>query len=300
MRHALRGQRHEQVVEAKAPPSLKAGPALSDVMSLQASIGNAAVGQLFGARERAAVEAPYEVSPETQDAIDAAGAGQALDGSLRSEMEAIAGASLGDVRLHRGGEADTLARSLGATAFTQGRDVFLRSDRDPASAQGRATLAHELSHVAQGSVGRDAVLREPDADKNAPSVVAEMKIKGSKVDGGSSVPGHQGEVDFTSLNMPVSRTSSSGRVGGEDRKEFVELEGMRVSDKASTKLSEAVAKGDVIDEARFVFLKRGPDGSVEDGFTLELKNGLITSYVTGSGDGGVATESLGFSFDKPA
>ena len=135
------------------------------LMALQSSIGNAALGKMLGARDRAAEEGPTRVDPGTQGAIDAKqGGGEALEPGMQEQMQGIAGEDLSGVRVHHDPESDALARGLGATAFTQGRDVFLRSDRDPASEPGRNTLAHELSHVAQGSVGPGAVLREPATD----------------------------------------------------------------------------------------------------------------------------------------
>jgi type VI secretion system Hcp family effector len=283
-------------------PASHSPAAFGDVMSLQASIGNAAVGQLLGARDRALSEQATPVDRQTQGAIDVqAGAGEVLSGPLQTELQGVAGAALDGVRIHRNEESDKLTRGLSATAFTQGRDVFLRSDRDPASAQGRATLAHELSHVAQGSVGAGAVLREPDTAKDVPGVVALLTLDGGgTVDGGSNVAGHQGEVEFRSLSMPVGRAGTgAGRGGGEERKEFLELNGLRVSDKATTALSEAAAKGKTITEARFAFIKQDADGAINEYFTLELKNGIITSFVVSS-DAGVTMESLGFSFEKPA
>ena len=65
-------------------------------------------------------------------------------------MEPALGADLSGVRVHTGGEADALARSVRALAFTNGRDIFFRAGRyAPGSAAGARLLAHELAHVAQ-------------------------------------------------------------------------------------------------------------------------------------------------------
>jgi hypothetical protein len=84
----------------------------------------------------------------------------------------------GGVRVHHGPQSDMLARHLHATAFTQGQDVFLRSDRHPSSEAGQATLAHELTHVARGSVGPGAVMREPAPDVQE-AVPMDSSAKGS-------------------------------------------------------------------------------------------------------------------------
>ena len=79
-----------------------------------------------------------------------ASAGRPLPGSVRQRLEGGTGDALYDVRVHIGSEADTLARSLGATAFTAGRDIFFRSGRyDPDSAAGYRLLAHEVTHATQ-------------------------------------------------------------------------------------------------------------------------------------------------------
>jgi hypothetical protein len=110
----------------------------------------------------ALLESPTSVTRRTQGLINAEAArGTTIERPLREEMESLLGVTLQDVRLHRGGETDTLAQRLGANAFTQGWHVFLRSDRDPDTSAGRKTLAHELAHVAQGAPSVDAVMRQP-------------------------------------------------------------------------------------------------------------------------------------------
>ena len=98
-------------------------------------------------------EAP-EVGPEggpvsgaTSSRIESLrGGGSALDQSARAEMEGSLGDSFADVRVHTGGEAHQLNRSLGAKAFTTGSDVFFADGASPAD---KGLLAHELTHVTQ-------------------------------------------------------------------------------------------------------------------------------------------------------
>jgi hypothetical protein len=64
------------------------------------------------------------------------------------------GADLSAVRLHTDAEADGLARSVQATAFTYGSDVyFSRGSFSPGTQAGDHLMAHELAHVVQGTVG---------------------------------------------------------------------------------------------------------------------------------------------------
>mgnify|MGYP000870768324 CR=1 FL=1 len=90
-----------------------------------------------------------------------------LDPTLRAEMETITGADLSDVRLHTGGEARRMARSMGARAFATGpSDVFFGPGGfDPGSPRGKSLLAHELTHVAEGESGMARVPRMPEREK---------------------------------------------------------------------------------------------------------------------------------------
>jgi hypothetical protein len=162
--HRTESQTTGPAAAAKAAHQAPEAAPLEALLSLQGSVGNATVSRMLGARDAAAAEAPTPVGPETQDAIRSrAGGGRALEPWLREQMETVVEGDLSGVRIHTDREADALSRGLYANAFTQGQDVFLRSDRHPSSADGRITLAHELSHVARGGVGPGAVLREPAA-----------------------------------------------------------------------------------------------------------------------------------------
>jgi hypothetical protein len=69
-------------------------------------------------------------------------------------MESAFGTSFEDVRVHTGGQASKSAESVGANAYTVGRDVVFKDGQyNPGSAEGQKTLAHELTHVVQQSRG---------------------------------------------------------------------------------------------------------------------------------------------------
>jgi len=69
-------------------------------------------------------------------------------------MEGRLGADLADVRVHADAVAARAAESVSARAFTAGSHIaFQRGQYDPASADGRLTLAHELTHVLQQRSG---------------------------------------------------------------------------------------------------------------------------------------------------
>jgi hypothetical protein len=88
------------------------------------------------------------------------GKGQELDGPLLGQLERGFEHSLSGVKVHTDPGAGRLADSLGAEAFTHGRDVFFGPGRfDPQSESGQSLLVHELAHVVQGG-GNQPVRRK--------------------------------------------------------------------------------------------------------------------------------------------
>lgn len=80
----------------------------------------------------------------------AKGGGQPLHDGVRSSMERGFGADFGGVRVHTGGQADALNRSLNAKAFTTGSDTFFNKGQyNPGSTGGQELIAHELTHTVQ-------------------------------------------------------------------------------------------------------------------------------------------------------
>ena len=64
------------------------------------------------------------------------------------------GADLSAVRIHADPEADQISRSLQATAFTHGQDIyFTQGAYSPGTPGGQQLLAHELAHVTQQQTG---------------------------------------------------------------------------------------------------------------------------------------------------
>lgn len=86
-----------------------------------------------------------------------------LDAPTQARMESMLGADLSDVRIHTGEAAQQVAEGAGARAFTlNDRDIyFAREEFVPSSTEGRALLAHELTHVAERRQGAFPSLRHP-------------------------------------------------------------------------------------------------------------------------------------------
>ncbi len=92
-----------------------------------------------------------DVDTDVARSIESAkGGGAPLHDGVRSSMEQGFGADFSGVRVHTGGEADALNRSLNARAFTTGNDIFFgKGQYNPGSSGGQELIAHELTHTVQ-------------------------------------------------------------------------------------------------------------------------------------------------------
>jgi hypothetical protein len=85
---------------------------------------------------------------------NAAGRGAPLSPHLHQHLESTMDKRLPSINLHTDAQADDLAQTLQASAFTTGNDIFFRSGTyQPGSQQGLKLLAHEATHVAQQAAG---------------------------------------------------------------------------------------------------------------------------------------------------
>jgi hypothetical protein len=96
----------------------------------------------------------------------ARGGGAPLPSGLGPRLEQAFEADFSSVRVHSGGGAADLNRSIQAQAFTLGSDIFLgESAPSIGSSAGTSLLAHELTHVVQQT---GAAKRRPSAG-NSPA-----------------------------------------------------------------------------------------------------------------------------------
>ena len=157
---------------------LASTPGAVAALALQRAVGNQGIRR---AMEKLTPDAENLVPVQLERSIEATrGGGKALDDGLRDSMEQAFGRNLGAVRVHTGGEADRLSRSLGAEAFTTGSDIYFRDGQyRPETEGGKELLAHELTHVAQQgpmlqgrlTVGAPDDAYERQADETARRVV---------------------------------------------------------------------------------------------------------------------------------
>jgi len=124
--------------------------------SVASGIGSAlsAAGEIFfkeregGARD---VDDPQAIQAQL-------GAGQSLDGGVRSQMESAFGESLSGVQVHTDANAAGISDNLNARAFTVGNHIaFGAGEYQPGTLVGDALIAHELAHVMQQRGGGSSV-----------------------------------------------------------------------------------------------------------------------------------------------
>ena len=105
------------------------------------------------------------------------GGGAPLEPAVQNTMETSFDHDFADVRVHADGESDVLSRSVGASAFTVGSDIFLGQEATRAGAYGGdQLLAHELTHVVQqrgGGAGESlTVTAVDDPEEHEASAIA--------------------------------------------------------------------------------------------------------------------------------
>jgi hypothetical protein len=104
--------------------------------------------------KRASAADSFEVGRDFENRVAGSSGGSPLPDETRTFMEPRFGMDFSGVRLHAGGEAADLNRSVSARAFTLGRDIYLGAGQtDVASDGGKRLLAHELTHVVQQNGG---------------------------------------------------------------------------------------------------------------------------------------------------
>jgi hypothetical protein len=151
-----------------APDAGAAQLTMSDPGGPAESFADATVARVFGPRALPApgtrAHHPRAVSPALAELIaDARGRGAALPPALRSAMEAQLGGNHAAVRVHVGDDAARAAASLGARAFTSGKDVFFGDGAwQPELPAGRALLAHELVHTMRDAGSTETIFRLTD------------------------------------------------------------------------------------------------------------------------------------------
>lgn len=111
-----------------------------------------------------------EISPSLGNQITTASGGQPLAPATQAEMGYKIGTDFSGVKIHTGHDAVAMSQTLGARAFTHGKDIFFNEgEYQPETSSGKHLLAHELTHtIQQGAVVRRSP--QPEISTTTPQV----------------------------------------------------------------------------------------------------------------------------------
>lgn len=128
--------------------------------------------------QRQLAELDQEAAQPALERIQARrGAGNPLSDAVRSHLEHGLNHDMSGVRIHDDAEADKLAKSVNAVAFTTGQDIYFQSGKyDPSSSGGLELLAHEATHTVQQAQGKVGAGIDPDS-----GLEAEARASGAKL-----------------------------------------------------------------------------------------------------------------------
>ncbi|WP_353544425.1 eCIS core domain-containing protein [Deinococcus xinjiangensis] len=115
--------------------------------------------------QRQLAELEYEATQSVFERIQQRrGAGNPLPEAIQRHLEQGLNHDLSAVRIHDDAEADKLSKSVNATAFTTGSDIYFQSGKfNPNTQSGMELLAHEVTHTVQQSKGQVGKGVDPDA-----------------------------------------------------------------------------------------------------------------------------------------
>ena len=158
--------------DAKSDESVKRYTAAERLLDLQQAVGNEAVQGIV---------VPSSNTP-------AGSAGEPIAQEIREPLEQRLGEDLSEVRVHTDASAAESAESLGANAYTTGRDIyFARGKYAPQISGGHRLLAHELTHVVQqtktlgGAALGDEVSDYTDLTEREAETVAQATDRGERI-----------------------------------------------------------------------------------------------------------------------
>ncbi|MCV2395226.1 DUF4157 domain-containing protein [Actinotalea sp. M2MS4P-6] len=177
-----------------------AAPQVAPAVPHQDAPGELAVavpGVAVDLRRRSSVSDPLGGTAASADVSAALerrrGRGRPIEPAVAESMGSAMDADFSGVRVHDDAEADRIARSVQATAFTAGSDIyFTRGTYAPGTPKGDHLLGHELAHTTQqhapsaGSgpvIGRADDPAEAAADAMASRAVARLQRQAARVGG---------------------------------------------------------------------------------------------------------------------
>jgi|GEM_PF-2667408 len=107
------------------------------------------------------------------------GGGTPMAPETQQEMGSGFSADFSDVKIHTGTSAVQMSKSIGAQAFTHGKDIYFNKGKyAPGTTSGKHLLAHELAHTIQQKAvsGSDIVQRQAEKPKRDPKADAQTIV----------------------------------------------------------------------------------------------------------------------------
>ncbi|MBI5565414.1 MAG: DUF4157 domain-containing protein [Chloroflexi bacterium] len=251
-------------------------PRARTLLDLQNTIGNQAV-------QRAITSAP--TAPTEDDLAQriraASSGGHTLDAATRERLQAGLGVDLSGVRLHVDVEADRLAESVEAVAFTTGNNIFFRAGMyQPDTASGFHLLTHEVTHTVQqasgpveGTPGAGGVSISDPADQHeqAAEQTAQAVLAGQAVTLGSSGQSGMAETHIQRWEWGDLATEAAwGAAGAIPGLGGIAQFGRGVYDRyqAGSALPQGTSQGiepSATDPGAYAYQKHNEQGGVESG-----------------------------------
>lgn len=147
-----------------------------------------------------------ELGADTERELRSASGGAPIEPVLRRSLEGAFDADFSTVRLHAGERATGLNDSMGAEAFTYGRDIYFREGLpDTSTASGLHLLGHELTHVVQQGQApvQRTVRRKGKSNKSKNGGIDAARI-GTAIAGGHAYQKHVvDEGQFPGVDSPA-------------------------------------------------------------------------------------------------
>jgi hypothetical protein len=203
-------------------------------------------------------------------------AGEPVPAPVREVLQPRLGHDLSSVRIHAGPEAAGSALGLRAAAYTVGNQIAFAPGRyDPGSGEGRALIAHELTHVVQQARSGAAALQcAPEDDVAADPTVARVQRVAAEAGGSTFDQESALAAEFSDIQaLPVDQ---QGLV--------ITAVGRYFPEQVAQNFAEWVARGSQNAYLEQMELGRGPEGNRLPG----LLPSLFGAFLTSTSDRGMA------------
>ncbi len=131
--------------------------------------------------------------------------GRPLPKDTRKEMEGAFGTDFSRVRIHKGREASSMSKQIGAQAFTHKNHIYFKQGTyNPQSNRGKHLLAHELTHTVQQGVSKPSI--QKDDPTTTPTEVDPVdKLKKELVSTYSLASVEDGSASWTEDELKIAK-----------------------------------------------------------------------------------------------